>query len=119
MNIVDDPYISFAPTKHDPMIESHRQFAQPNEILRIYYKHKRFIFYVKNKKNKKFGCGTAKHAMNLIKKKYPDDKIADMQFCYPINWTVAKKQQLFKLLGQDNTIDHFEKRLYEYLLLLI
>ena len=119
MDVVDDPYISFAPTKHDPMIESHRQFAQTNEILRIYYKHKRFIFYIKNKKNKKFGCGTARHVVNLLKKKYPNDNVCDLQFCYPINWCDARKKRLFKLLGQDNTTDHFEKRLYEYLLLLI
>ena len=113
---IDLPYVSFG-TKHDPNIEKNRLTAQKGEVIRIYYTHKGFLFYINNKKQNKAGWGKASDMIRLIKNKYPKGKVADLQFIYPEGY--KNEGKLLSLINENVDESSFEKYLYQYLLCLI
>lgn len=114
------PYLSFGSTKYTPEVETHRTNFQANEILRVHYKDKQFLFVIRNKGNKlKAGYADAKNIVKLIKTKYPNSKVADLNVCFPNTWSESKQTRLNKLLNEHVDNDNFEKYLYKFLVLLI
>ena len=117
---INSPYLSFGSTKYNPNTETHRTNFQAGEVLRIHYRDKQFLFVIRNKKNElKAGYSNASNIVKLIKNKYPNTKIADLNVCFPNTWPESKQTKLNKLLNEHVDNDNFEKTLYQYLMLII
>jgi hypothetical protein len=116
MTLTDVQYISIG-RQHDPNIEENRRTAQIGEVLRIYYKDRKFMFMIRNKKKDMAGYADAANIVRLVKNKYSKGKVCDLNFCYPDGF---KNQAKVKALVNEHVDEaNFEKFLYKYLLLLV
>lgn len=113
---LDLPYISIG-DQHDPEIEDNRRTIQPDELIRIYHYEKKFLIYVNNKKFAKMGLCSASECVKLIKNKFPDTKICDLNFVFPVGF--AHEDVVKDLTTTFVDESKFEKYLYRFLLLLI
>lgn len=114
------PYLHFSyleTSNHDPNVEHNRSYPTPNEVVRIYYTDKKFVFRVNNKKKDMAGWGCASDVMKILNNKFPNNKCGNINICYPVG---HKNEKIYESFEDDVITDNnFDKILYKYMLSLI
>lgn len=120
MGFVNDPFITLnlTETGYDYQNWRKRQFAQNDELFRVYYARDRGTFFglMTTKTKRTTFAGTFAEVFKLAEQVFSTADVVYLKFVRPTNFPEAKEQRLQKLLSSRESDLNLLKH---YLLLLI